>query len=128
MTDDVRLQACPDVFADPDRIEQVLVILLDNAFKFTEAGGSISLDCDWDAEQVRVHVQDTGCGIDPKDIDHVFDRFYKADKSHHLPGTGLGLSIAREVLVRSGEQISVRSTLGQGTVFTFTLRRALPDR
>lgn len=128
MADEGRLQTCPDVFADQDRIEQVLVILLDNAFKFTDAGGSISIDCDWDTEQVRVHVQDTGCGIDSKDIDHVFDRFYKADKSHHLPGTGLGLSIAREILVRSGEQITVRSTLGQGTVFTFTLRRALPDR
>lgn len=128
LIDEKRLADCPEVLADPDRIEQVLVILLDNAFKFTDAGGLISLDCDWDREQVRVHVQDSGCGIAPQDIDHVFDRFYKADKSHHLPGTGLGLSIAREILGRSGERISVRSTIGQGSVFSFTLRRAEPEK
>lgn len=128
LIDDSRLAACPEVLADPDRIEQVLVILLDNAFKFTEPGGHISIDCEWDKEQVRAHVQDSGCGISPQDVDHVFDRFYKADKSHHQPGTGLGLSIAREILGRSGERISVRSTLGQGSVFTFTLRRAEPEK
>jgi signal transduction histidine kinase len=119
---------CPIVNADPDRIEQVLVILLDNAFKFTNRGGQVNLDCDWDKEQVWIHVQDTGCGIASHDIDHVFDRFYKADQAHHLPGTGLGLSIAKEILTLSGEKISVRSTLGQGTVFTFTLRRAQAEK
>ncbi len=125
--DEEKLSRCPDVMADPDRIEQVLVILMDNAFKFTQAGGTISIDAEWGPDQVRVHVKDNGVGIDPDDIDHVFDRFYKADKSHHLPGTGLGLSIAREILVLSGEQIHVRSNPGQGTVFTFTLKRAKAD-
>lgn len=117
---------CPAVVADPDRIEQVLVILIDNAFKFTEAGGSIRLGCDWSLEQVLVHVADTGCGIAPEDLDHVFDRFYKADKAHNQPGTGLGLSIAREILTLAGERISVESTPSKGTIFTFTLRRLKP--
>lgn len=114
---------CPAVVADPDRIEQVLVILLDNAFKFTEPGGSITMTCGWTAEQVLVQVRDTGCGIAPEDIDHVFDRFYKADKAHNQPGTGLGLSIAREILSLAGERISAESAPGEGTTFTFTLRR-----
>ena len=73
-----------------------------------------------------VHVADTGCGIAQGDLEHVFDRFYKADKAHQQPGTGLGLSIAREILNLTGERISVESTPGQGTVFTFTLRRLKP--
>ncbi|MGI6298425.1 MAG: ATP-binding protein [Saccharofermentanales bacterium] len=115
---------CPPVFADPDRIEQVLIILLDNAFKFTEAGGSITLSCDWTEEQVLVKVADTGCGIMLEDVDSVFDRFYKADKAHNQPGTGLGLSIAREILTLAGEKISVNSIPGKGSTFSFTLRRA----
>ncbi len=115
---------CPPVFADPDRIEQVLIILIDNAFKFTKAGGAITLSCDWTGEQVLVRVEDTGCGIPLEDVDSVFDRFYKADKAHNQPGTGLGLSIAREILSLAGEIISVESAPDQGSVFTFTLRRA----
>lgn len=119
------LSSCPQVMGDPDRVEQVLVILLDNALKFTDLNGHIGLLLDWNSDQVFVSVQDDGMGIDPADLPHVFDRFFKADKSHHLPGTGLGLSIAREVLQRMGQTIHVRSKPGQGTIFTFSLARQL---
>lgn len=120
----LNLDACPPVLGNHDRIEQVLVILLDNAMKYTEDGGSIAIDLAWSASQVQVSVRDTGVGIDPEDIDHVFERFYKADKAHEQPGTGLGLSIAREILSKMGQRISVQSTPGQGSVFAFTLDRA----
>lgn len=123
----VHLSDCPPVIGDPERVEQVMVILLDNALKFTGEDGHIQILLEWDLNQVFVSVQDDGCGIDPVDLPHVFDRFFKADKSHHQPGTGLGLSIAREVLQRMGQSITVRSKPGQGTVFTFTLLRQTSD-
>ncbi len=118
------LSDCPTVYGNRDRVEQVLVILVDNAIKYTPAGGTVSLGVDWNDEQVRVFVSDTGIGIAQEDIDSVFDRFYKADKAHQQPGTGLGLSIAREIMQVMGQRITVTSQPGQGSVFTFTLDRA----
>jgi signal transduction histidine kinase len=115
---------CPPVLTDPDRVEQVLVILVDNAMKYTPAGGKVELDLDWNDSQVLVHVKDTGSGIAAEDIKHVFDRFFKADRAHQQPGTGLGLSIAREILHLMDQEISVQSQAGQGATFTFTLKRA----
>lgn len=117
------LPDCPQVIGDPERVEQVMVILLDNAMKFSRPDGHIRVLLDWNPGQVFVSVRDDGIGIDPEDVEHVFDRFYKADKSHHQPGTGLGLSIAREVLQRMGQSITVHSQPGQGAVFTFSLSR-----
>ena len=76
----------------------MLIILLDNAIKFTPSNGTIRVELAWDVKKVSVSIRDTGIGISQADILHVFDRFYKADKSHHQTGTGLGLSIAREIL------------------------------
>lgn len=80
---------CPFALSNADRIEQVLVILLDNALKFTPEGGSITLSADWDEQVITLTVADTGSGINPDDLPHVFDRFYKADKAHTGSGTGL---------------------------------------
>lgn len=118
-----KASSCPDAYADQERVEQILVILLDNAMKFTPSGGRIDLLLSWDNDLIYLTVADTGMGISPEDIDHVFDRFYKADKAHQQPGTGLGLSIAKEILIQMGQQITVESTPGQGTAFTFTLSR-----
>ncbi len=115
---------CPAALTDPDRTEQVLVILLDNALKYTPAGGQIELGLVWDQKRIQVMVRDTGTGISVEDLQHVFDRFYKADKAHQQPGTGLGLSIAKEILQLMGQEITVTSQLGQGSTFTFTLARA----
>ncbi len=115
---------CPAVLTNEDRTEEILVILLDNAMKYTPEGGVISLEGDWNREKVMLTVRDTGVGIDPKDLPYVFDRFYKVDKSHGSTGSGLGLSIAREVLSAMGETITVESTPGEGSAFRFTLSRA----
>lgn len=123
LTLDIRQQdaSLPSVYADPDRVEQILVILLDNAIKFTPRGGSITLRTEVRGDKLAVQVADTGSGIDPADLGHVFDRFFKADKAHQQPGTGLGLSIAREIIQAMGESINVSCPPGRGTVFTFTL-------
>ncbi|MGN1368755.1 MAG: ATP-binding protein, partial [Aristaeellaceae bacterium] len=71
-----------------------------------------------------VTVRDTGIGISPEDLPHVFDRFYKADKSHGGKGTGLGLAIAYEIMKQLGEDMRVDSVLGEGSAFTFTLHIA----
>lgn len=116
-------QNCPSAFSNPDRVEQVLVILLDNAIKYTQEG-SVQLSAAWDEKHILLTVRDTGQGITPQDAEHIFERFYKADKAHSESGTGLGLSIAREVLGQLGETITVDTHLGEGTAFTFTVKRA----
>ncbi len=113
---------CPMVYANADRLEQMLIILLDNAIKYTEKG-SVSVSARWDDEKVVISVNDTGIGIDEADLPYVFDRFYKVDKAHSGKGSGLGLSIAKELLKRMGEDIRVTSEKGKGTQFSFTLHR-----
>ena len=115
----------PTVMGNPDRVEQIIVILLDNAKKYTPAGGSITISTEYNDEtdQVLVSVIDTGQGIHEYDIDHIFDRFYKADRARGKKGTGLGLAIAKELLSYMGETITVQSEYGEGTTFTFTLKR-----
>ncbi len=111
---------CPHVYANADRVEQMLIILVDNAIKYTEQG-SVSVSADWDDERVVIHVKDTGIGIEETDLPYVFDRFYKVDKAHSGKGSGLGLSIARELLKRMDENIWVTSEKGVGTEFSFTV-------
>ena len=115
----------PTVMGNPDRVEQIIVILLDNAKKYTPAGGSITISTEYsdETDQVLVSVADTGQGIHEYDIDHIFDRFYKADRARGKKGTGLGLAIAKELLSYMGETITVQSEYGEGTTFTFTLKR-----
>lgn len=113
----------PDAMTDPDRIEQVLVILLDNASRYTPKGGTITLSARNTKEKICLCVTDTGCGIPESDLEHIFERFYKVDKSHSEGGTGLGLSIAQFIMEKLGETISVESEVGKGTCFTLTLQR-----
>lgn len=113
---------CPMVYANADRVEQMLIILLDNAIKYTEEG-SVSVSATWDDEKVILSVRDTGVGIADEDLPYVFDRFYKVDKAHSGKGSGLGLSIACELLKRMNEEIWVSSEKGKGTEFSFTIHR-----
>ena len=114
----------PGVLGNPDRTQQVLIALLDNAFKYSPEGGTVTLGAAVDGDVIRITVRDTGIGISPEDLPHVFDRFYKADKSHGGKGTGLGLAIAYEIMKHLGEEMTVQSTLGQGSAFSFTLHLA----
>ncbi len=120
---DPALEDCPAVYTNEDRVEQILVILIDNAMKYTPEGGSVRVSGAWDEEKVTLSVTDTGVGIDPADQPYVFDRFYKVDKAHTSLGSGLGLSIASELLKQLGEQISLTSQVGKGSRFSFTITR-----
>ena len=116
----------PNVLGNPDRTQQVLIALLDNAFKYSRDGGTVTLHVLQQQDVLRVTVRDTGIGIAPEDLPHVFDRFYKADKSHGGKGTGLGLAIAYEIMKQLGEQMSVQSVPEIGSAFSFTLHIAQP--
>ncbi|HEU4566131.1 MAG TPA: HAMP domain-containing sensor histidine kinase [Gemmatimonadaceae bacterium] len=108
---------------DLDRMNEVLGNLLSNAFKFTERGGSVTLRAQYGDGEVHFEVSDTGAGIPPEQLPHVFQKFYQASnqQSAALGGTGLGLAIARQIVVAHGGTISVDSTVGNGTTFYITL-------
>ena len=114
----------PPVRGNSDRTQHVLIALLDNAFKYTPEGGTVTLGVRLGSDRMTVYVSDTGVGISPEDLPHVFDRFYKADKSHHSRGTGLGLAIAYEIMKQLGEDMQVQSKPGEGSCFSFTLHYA----
>lgn len=118
--------ALPGVTGNADRTQQVLIALLDNAFKYSPEGGTVTLSAAVEGDVIRVAVRDTGVGISREDLPHVFDRFYKADKSHGGKGTGLGLAIAYEIMKQLGEEMTVESELGKGSAFSFTLHIARP--
>ncbi|MGL5379835.1 ATP-binding protein, partial [Clostridium sp.] len=111
------------VYTNKNRIIQVLIILLDNAFKFTPIEGCVSINILEVEDFIKISVCDTGLGIDKDDIPFVFDRFYKADKSHSSIGTGIGLSIASEIMKLLDEEIYVESKVNEGSKFTFTIHK-----
>jgi two-component system, OmpR family, phosphate regulon sensor histidine kinase PhoR len=111
----------PIVFADPDRISQVLINLVHNAIKFTPPEGKITLSAYRDEEYIVLYVRDTGVGIPKKDLTRIFERFYKADQARAGGGTGLGLSIARHMIESHGGYIWVESEEDTGSTFYFTL-------
>ncbi|GIP22345.1 cell wall metabolism sensor histidine kinase WalK [Paenibacillus sp. J22TS3] len=116
-------QGIHKVALDRDQIDQVLDNLISNAMKYT-AGGSIAIKArSTEDGMLAISVQDTGIGIPKKDLDRIFERFYRVDKarSRNMGGTGLGLSIAREIVKAHGGTISLESELGKGTTVTFTL-------
>jgi signal transduction histidine kinase len=114
------------VRADPEKLRQILINLLTNAVKFTEAGGRVELACETDAAAglLRVHVTDTGRGIPADQLAHVFAPFVQVDRHRTLEsqqGVGLGLSISRDLARGMGGDLTVESTLGMGSTFTVTL-------
>lgn len=112
------------VRADSDRIEQVVVNLLDNAIKFTPKGGKITLTTQVDRDACTVTVADNGVGIAPEDRDRVFERFFTADRAHTAgKGTGLGLSICQRIMEMHGQTLRLKDT-EEGTAFAFTLEKA----
>ncbi|MEH2320981.1 sensor histidine kinase [Nostoc sp.] len=112
----------PPVLADIDRTEQVLVNLLGNAVRYTNEG-LITIHAGIEASQLWIAVMDTGIGIAPENLPHVFERFWRADQSRdrHSGGTGIGLTISRRLIELQGGQILVESELGAGSTFRFSL-------
>ena len=117
------------VYADPDLIHQVAYNLLDNAIKFTPAGGTIKFKVEKLGPEVEVSIWNSGQGISPEALPHVFQRFYKEDKSRglHARGAGLGLNICKVLVNLSGGQIRVESQQGEWCQFVFTLPTCPPN-
>jgi len=115
----------PSVVADPQRLEQVLHNLLENAVKFTESGGGIQLRARALPGELELRVEDNGQGIPPADLPHIFERFYRADKarSRELGGTGLGLSIVKHIVQLHGGSVTAESKYGIGTTIALHLPR-----
>jgi len=113
----------PRIKGDRARIEQVLMNVMSNAMKYTPDGGKIDIYGGSSDTDVWVRIEDTGVGIPPEDLEHVFDRFYRVDKARtrESGGTGLGLSIAKEIVTKHGGDIRIESALEAGTVVTITL-------
>ncbi len=112
------------VNGDRDRLKQVLLNLVANAIQYTPQGGDVFLSLAKVGEQARLVVRDTGPGIPPEDLPHIFDRFYRAEKSRTRSissGFGLGLSIANWIVEHHGGQIKVESKEGKGTTFAIWL-------
>jgi two-component system sensor histidine kinase ResE len=114
----------PSIKGDGDRLAQVFSNLIDNALKFTPAGGQILISTKRNASMLDIIVTDTGKGISPEDLPHLFERFYRADRARTggaRQGTGLGLAIAQEIVSAHGGKITVRSEPGAGSIFIVSL-------
>lgn len=109
----------PQIYADYDRVRQLIIIFIDNAIKFTPENGYIIVSNRVEENLVFTDIKDSGIGIDEKEIPYLFDRFYKADKARggSETGTGLGLNIAKQIVDLHGGRIDVESKLGKGTTF-----------
>lgn len=113
------------VIGNADAMRQVLMILLDNAVKFTSEDSHIVVALDVEGDWAHIRVRDTGAGIPPEDQPHIFERFYRAARGEHAPaGYGLELAIAKSLVEAQGGTIRVTSKLGQGSTFTVSLRLA----
>ena len=117
-----KIPSLPKVEIDKERIIQVLINLIDNAIKFTKKG-KITIEAEKQKDSVLIKVSDTGIGIAPKDLKQMFDPFFQVSPSYKTRnvGTGLGLAICRGIIEGHGSKIWVKSTLGKGSVFSFTL-------
>nr|WP_284707745.1 HAMP domain-containing sensor histidine kinase [Sporomusa sphaeroides] len=118
-----QIDPIPSIRGDGDRLTQLVLILVDNALKFTPAGGQITASLTESSDSVVLTIADTGVGIAPGDLPHIWERFYKADKSRASGGTGLGLAIAKQIIELHGAAVDVISTSGQGTTFIIRFPR-----
>ena len=109
------------VDGDADHLEQMVLILLDNAFKYTPPPGDVRIGTHVTGTEVLITVRDTGLGISAEDLPHVFDRFYRGRNANAADGTGLGLAIAQWIAGQHGGRIDGSSAPGEGSTFTIRL-------
>ena len=114
-------EGLPDVMADPDSIRYVFANLLSNALRFTSPGGTVTISAVRDHENIRFSVEDTGEGISPEHMEHLFEQFYRVPGQQQKSGIGLGLSIVKEIVDAHGGKVSAESIYTKGSVFHFTL-------
>ena len=117
-------QDLPPAHADAERLEQVLANLLRNGVRHTPPGGIVATIARAEAEQVVIEVRDTGHGIVPDDLPHIWERFYRGQNGVAHDGAGMGLAIVKDLIEAMGGGVSVESTVGQGSCFVVRLRRA----
>ena len=119
-------EGLPPVMGDRERLRQVFLNLLDNAIKFTESGGRVTISASTMDGECLVKLQDNGIGIPPSDLDRIFDKFYQVESSmtRQRGGSGLGLAITRQLVRAHGGEIWARSQLGEGTTFFIRLNLA----
>jgi two-component system sensor histidine kinase BaeS len=121
------LNTCPLVEADPLRLDQALSNLLSNAIKYTDSGGIIHVRLEPCQESVCITIQDTGIGISPDDLPHVFTKFYRTTQGRtKRSGTGLGLALVRAIIDQHGGTVTVTSTPGEGSAFRIRLPAIAP--
>ncbi len=116
------------VYGNPDQIERIVANLLENALRYTPAGGRVSAQVRRQGAEFQVVVSDTGVGIAPENIERVFDRFWRADFARAPHGSGLGLAIARALARRHGGDVTVASRFGAGSTFVLALPIRPPSR
>ena len=111
-----------NVIGDYARLRQMIIIILDNAIKFSLEGGMVDIALSKSDAGIIVHVRDKGCGISPDDLPNIFERFYKQRSEENKTGTGLGLAIAKQIADRHNVTVTASSEIGIGTEFTFSFR------
>lgn len=127
---DLQMPSALKITADHDQLSQVWMNLLGNSIKFTPDGGQIIVVIDYKNEGYTIAITDSGIGIAPEDLKHIFERFYKTDRSRDrtVNGSGLGLAIVKKIVSLHHGSIEVRSEVGQGTTFTVKLPACPPAR
>jgi two-component system phosphate regulon sensor histidine kinase PhoR len=112
------------LFGDKDKLKQVMINLIQNAIKYTEKG-SVEISVEEESKFAKITIRDTGIGIPDKDLDRIFERFYRVDKarSRAVGGTGLGLAIVKHIVEAHNSEIYVKSELNKGSEFSFRLRK-----
>jgi len=110
-----------DIYADKNQLKRLILNILDNAIKYTQPGGNVFINLRQQKDTADIDIIDTGIGIPEDELPHIFDRFYRVDKSRSSAGFGLGLSIAQSIAMAHGGRISARPNSPQGTIFTISL-------
>ncbi len=114
----------PPLWGDSNRLKQVLINLVSNAIKYNHRGGQVTIRAAAQGEEIHIQVEDTGLGIPPEAMPHLFEKFYRVKSTEtHAQGTGLGLAITRQIVEAHGGRIRVDSQVGKGSVFTVCLPR-----
>ena len=114
--------------ADEDRMEQVFINLINNAVKYTQAEGVVTINVKKNLKDIEISIEDTGIGMNKEALQHIYDRFYRADKSRSIRGNGLGLSIVKRIVDLHHFKIGVESQVDVGTVFKITIPQDLGRR
>jgi two-component system heavy metal sensor histidine kinase CusS len=123
----MRWHGAGEVYAEPVLFERAVNNLVENALRHTTSGGSIVISVAADATGTQIEVKDTGAGISPEHLPHIFNRFYRADPSRSSEGSGLGLALVKSIVDLHAGSVEASSVVGRGTVVTMTFPSKSPQ-